>query len=355
MAGCAKRGAIVIDPAAKEIGTVETIFVGSSRAPGLAAEDYRRARSADLSFGRFDISVPDNRRPGTVSMPQESAPNPKTQFVVVSKDLFDGAAGFRHAVNAAIDTSSSRSREAVVFVHGFNTNFAEGLYRQAQMMHDFGWPGLSIQYSWPSAGNVTAYAFDRESALFARDGLERLLDELTMSNVSRITLVGHSMGAQVVMETVRQMAIRGSPAFFRKLDNVVLVAPDIDVDLFRSQYRSFEGKGPAVYVFVSSRDRALRLSSLLRGQRDRLGSIRDGSAIGDLPVTIIDVTDVKDNADRLGHFTPATSPSMIAMINGMGEFGIEMFKDEAEQPGLFDTSISMLQDMTMVVLTPLAR
>jgi esterase/lipase superfamily enzyme len=355
LAGCAQRGSIVFDPEAANFGAVQSVFVASSRAPGLSAQDNPRERSADLSYGRFDISVPPNRLAGTVSMPQESAPNPKTQFLVVSQQWYDDAAGFRRAVNGAITADASRSDEAVVFVHGFNTNLAEGLYRQAQMKQDFGWSGLSIQYSWPSAGNVTAYAFDRESALFARDGLERLLDELTKSEVSRIILVGHSMGAQVVMETLRQMAIRGSPSFQRKLESVVLVAPDVDVDLFHSQFRSFGGASPPVYVFVSGRDRALLLSSLLRGRRDRLGSIVDGSGIEDLPVTMIDVTEIEGNADRLGHFTPATSPSMIAMISGMSAFGIEMFKDEADQPRLFDTTIDVLQNVTTVVLTPLAR
>ena len=104
----------------------------------------------------------------------------------------------------------------MVFVHGFNVNFAEGLYRQAQMSEDFASPGISINYSWPSAGNVSAYAVDRESALIARDGLEDLIGLLGQTRLKRIVILGHSMGAFVVMEAVRQSAIRGGSAGLRQ-------------------------------------------------------------------------------------------------------------------------------------------
>lgn len=352
--GCAQRGAIMFSTDAAEIGSVQSIFVASSRAPGLAAAETPRTRSETLSFTEMRISVPPDRRAGTVTLPRGDPPNPRTQFLVVSADNFDGERPFAAAVDAAASALPLHNREAIVFVHGFNTNLAEGVYRHAQMRHDFGTPGLSVQYSWPSAGSVRAYAFDRESALFARDGLEELLGILTRSKVSRILVVGHSMGAQVLMETLRQMAIRGSPAFFRKLEAVVLVSPDVDIDVFRTQFRPLEKQDLPVYIFVSGRDRALRFSSLLRGQSARLGSMQEMDAVSDLPITVIDISSVEGTADRMGHFTVATSPSMIAMLSGMNEVGITTFQDQVQSPSLFETSINMVQDMTKVVLQPLA-
>lgn len=353
--GCAQRGAIMFYTGESGVGSVHTVLVASTRAPGIDAASSPRTRSEELSFSRFDVSVPPNRRPGTVALPRRIPPDPGTEFLVVSAEALDGERGFAEAVDREVANRPDAEREAVVFVHGFNTNLAEGVYRHAQMRHDFRTPGVSVHYSWPSAGSVRAYAFDRESALFARDGLEALLETLTRTNVSRIVVVGHSMGAQILMETLRQMAIRGSPAFFRKLEAVVLVAPDVDIDVFRTQFRPIESAGRPVYVFVSGRDRALRFSSMLRGQSARLGSMQDLSAVSDMPITVIDVSSVDDTGDRLGHFVVATSPSMIAMISGMNDVGIAMFEDEAHSPSLFETSINAVQDVTKVVLRPLER
>ncbi len=275
--------------------------------------------------------------------------------MTVAAERLRNEAAFIATVNAAVAGKNASEREAMVFVHGFNTNFPESLYRHAQMRHDFQTPGVSITYAWPSAASVRAYGLDRESALFARDGLERLLSLLARTEVSRIILIGHSMGALVVMDTVRQMAIRGSPRFFDKLSAVVLMAPDLDVGVFRTQVRPLAETDVPLYIFVSTRDRALRLSSFLRGGPERLGSIRDLSGVAGLPVVVIDITDVGATSDPLGHFKVATSPAMIALISGMDEVGIEIFRDEERRPNVLETTINVVQGVTEVVLAPLAQ
>ena len=133
-------------------------------------------------------------------------------------------------------------------------------------------------------------------------------------------LVGHSMGAQVVVEALRQMALVGAPEFFGKLYAVVLMSPDVDVDLFRGEVRPLARLDLPWFVFVSSRDRALRMSSFVRGQRDRLGSLADVAEVGDLDMTVIDVSGV-DSVDPLGHETVAASPVMISLIRGLSAYG----------------------------------
>ena len=63
----------------------------------------------------------------------------------------------------------------MIFVHGYNTNFAEGLYRQAQMLQGLRQARASVHFAWPSAASAQGYVFDRESALFSRDALERVM------------------------------------------------------------------------------------------------------------------------------------------------------------------------------------
>jgi esterase/lipase superfamily enzyme len=244
---------------------------------------------------------------------------------------------------------------ATVFVHGFNTTFAEGLYRQAQMRQDFAMPGVSIHFAWPSRGNVRAYATDRESALIARDDLARLLAAVARTDVSGIVLVGHSMGAQIVAESLRQLAIAGAPRVFGKLEYIVLVAPDIDIDLFRTQIAPVRDKDLPIVVFVSDQDRALRMSSLLRGSGERLGSLRDTAAVAGFPITVVVTSRLQGTDDPRGHFKLATSPAMISLVSGMGRLGVETLSDEARASSLFETSINVLQGVTEVVLDPVPR
>jgi esterase/lipase superfamily enzyme len=355
--GCTPRGQITMLPEAGSVGTVHEMLTVTSRGPEDGPGIYSRSRAETLRWGRFNVSVPPEREPGTVSFPDGRTPDPARHFLTVSAQRFADEQAFLAAVNAALARRPAGQREVTVFVHGFNTNFSEGLYRHAQMAHDFRSPGVSVFYAWPSAASVRAYPFDRESALFARDGLERLLDVLSRSNAEKIVPTGHSMGALVVMDTVRQMAIRGSDRSLAKVQAVLLMAPDLDIDVFRTQAAAVAARRVPIYVFVSDRDRALRLSGFLRGQEDRLGSIRDrGRLAGLADVVVVDVTDVQGSAgDPLNHFPVATSPAMIALIAGLDQIGIEMFKDQERQPNVFETTINVVQGVTEVVLQPLVE
>jgi esterase/lipase superfamily enzyme len=353
--GCSPRGAIQLDPSAARTGSVQNILVASTRTPvdGSAVLSGQRARTVE--YLDFAVAAPPERLKGTVTFPRSTPPDPATDFVTTSANRLSDRAAFTAAVNARAARLPRDKREALVFVHGFNTTFAEGLYRQAQISHDFQSQGVSVNYAWPSAGDVRAYAFDRESALFARDGLESSLTALADSTLSSIVVLGHSMGAQVVMDTLRQMAIRGAPSFFHKLSSVVLIAPDLDIDVFRTQVNAMRAYDVPIYIFVSSRDRALRLSSLLRGRsQPRLGSISDSAPLGDLvdggTIRVIDMTDFDANGDPLQHFKAASSPSMIALFSGMGTAGLQMFREGENRPTLLESGILATQEVTGAVL-----
>jgi len=218
------------------------------------------------------------------------------------------------------------------------------------MRHDFAMPGVSVNYAWPSRASVRAYASDRESALFARDGLEATMQALARSSATRIILVGHSMGAFLAMETARQIGLGPDPDLGGKFSAVALIAPDIDLDVFRAQKTRVMGADVPTYLFVSGRDRALQLSSRLRGADRRLGTVTEATEFAGLSVTVIDMTDVGSPGDRLGHFKVATSPTMIAFMSGMDDNGVRMFREEARRPNLFEITVNVVQDVTEVVL-----
>jgi esterase/lipase superfamily enzyme len=352
LAGCTPRGAVTIDRSAAGVGSVERILVATSRTVSTGPEIYGRERSATLGFARLDVSVPPDRAPGTLTFPDDLPADPRTDFLTVDAARIADDAAFAAAVDATLAPRPPDERRILVFVHGFNTNFAEGVYRQAQMLHDFGTPAIGVHYSWPSAADARLYLYDRDSAFYARDGLERLLRLLADSDADRIVVVGHSMGAQVTLEALRQMALTGAPRFFDKLTAVALLSPDVDVDLFRSELTPLATMDIPWIIFVSSHDRALRVSSLLRGRLARLGSLSDPTAIADLDVTIIDMSAVE--GDPLGHSVVASSPVMISLVQGLSQYGPTILAEEEQNTGLAATTIQAVQQVTEVVVSPLA-
>lgn len=355
LGGCGSRGAIAVDPAAAEVGAVQDILVASSRQPAPEGVDFLRGPGEGLSFAQMDVSVPPRRRIGTVSFPDPARPDPERDFLIVDARRIADEQGFVRGVNEALGRLPPSQREALVFVHGFNTNFAEGLYRQAQMRYDFQLPGVSIHYSWPSAARTTSYATDREAVLQARDDLERLIDLLTRTNARRIVVSGHSMGAFLVMEAMRQRALRDHPGSFAKTPLIVLMAPDIDVGVFQRQAQAVADHDVAIYVFTSARDRALRFSAALRGTGARLGALTDPGPLAGLPVTLVDLSAVSDNDDSLNHFKVATSPVMISVVRGLSAYGSTVLSDAARKPGLIEASLGVVQGVTTIALAPVTE
>lgn len=354
LAGCAPRDRVDFLAAPPPGATVLPIHVGTTRAmeetqPGSQALPGR-ARDAVMQFGRYDVVIPPDHQPGDLrraGTPQ--AFDPQRHFSL-SSALQMTPAQFSADLRAELDRVDPAGREVVVFVHGFNTTFIEGVYRVAQLHHDLNLPGASVHYSWPSAGAPLAYVQDRDSALFARDGLEDLLTQLERAGARRILLVGHSMGAHLVMEALRQMAVGRNPVMAR-LAGVVLISPDLDIDLFRAQAIRI-GTLPQPFVIVSSqRDRVLRLSARLTGHRDRLGTLSNADPLADLGVTLIDVSAF---SVAEGHFTVARSPALITLLARLAEVDAAMDAGESGQLPLLPGTILTIQNATQIVLQPAA-
>lgn len=350
LAACAPRGDIRMAPEAAEVGKVRQIFVGTTRADDPVTGDFTGDRAERLAFARYDVSVPPDRETGEIRFTRKSAvPDPRRDFLTVATDRHDSGAQFRSDLARALATNPRGGREAVIFVHGFNNTFAEGVYRIAQLAHDLQLPGVAVHYSWPSAAQPLGYVYDRDSALFARDGLEQLITEVTAAGAERVLLVAHSMGSALTMETLRTMALRGNRGALSRLGGVILMSPDIDVDVFRAQALAV-GKLPQPFViFGSQRDRVLNLSARLTGQDERLGNIRDLTRLADLEVTYLDTGAFAEGA---GHFTVATSPLLIRLLARIDSLNAALAAERAGRTGLLPGVVLTVQNVTGIILSP---
>ena len=117
------------------------------------------------------------------------------------------------------------------------------------------------------------------------------------------------------MEALRENAISGSPDLNGKLGDVMLAAPDIDLNVFRQQLARLDPSH--VSVLVAANDRALSISRTLAGDRPRLGGLdpnnpKDRAALDELGVKAYDLT--AESTGLIGHGTYADAPQAVRTI-----------------------------------------
>jgi esterase/lipase superfamily enzyme len=275
--GCSSRpyGTLVVGPSGPDASKVD-LLVATTRAPVLEPPGvmFGGARGRGLDFADIVVSIPpaDARQPGDVTLPSSLPANPDRDFTILRADRMDLA-----QAKASFDARIRRTpgRRVLIFVHGFNTRFEEAVYRFAQIVHDARVNVAPVLFTWPSGGNVTDYVYDRDSAMYSRDALEAVLQALVKDpNVDSISILAHSMGNYLAIESLRQMSIRDH-GLSPKIRDVMLASPDIDVDVFRRQIAEIDaGPRPAQFtLFLSRDDRALGLSSFLARDSTRLGAL----------------------------------------------------------------------------------
>lgn len=350
LASCSPRAELVQGsaPGARTV----PVFVGTTRRMQAEGQivDAVPGRSERLTLGRYDIAVPPQHRSGTLVVPTpKKTPDPSREFMVADARIYPAPAAFRAGLAQELSRGNG---EAVVFVHGYNNNFAEGLYRFAQMGVDFGLPGTMVHYSWPSRGQVMGYGYDIDSALFARDGLADLLKDVRRAGAKRILLVGHSMGGLITMEALRQLAITHDRATLNLIRGVILISPDVDVDLFRAEAHDIGRLPQPFLIFTSQTDKALGLSAQIRGEAVRIGNLSDISQVADLKVTMIDTAKFDTEG---GHFNVATSPALIQLLRNSKGLASALQGEQARRHDPFASVILGVQNATQIVLSPVEK
>jgi esterase/lipase superfamily enzyme len=276
------------------------VFYATDRAENARGPlDYGPIRGTSLSFGRYVVSVPRDHRLAHIEHPSiwrfEFAENPKKHFVIVSR-----GAETEHAfyADAAAAVAASAGKEVFVFVHGFNVAFLDALYRTAQLAYDLEFSGAPILYSWPSNSSVADYVGDLNNNDWTVPHLKSFLESVaSRTGAKTVHLIAHSMGNRALSNALAQIASSQTSKPRPHFRQVVLTAPDIDVDTFRALAVSLKSTADRVTLYASSNDKALRISKALNGY-PRVGDV-SGSVVIIPGVDTIDVSAV--NTDFIGH------------------------------------------------------
>ena len=351
LAGCSARPTPdVLVPVAHDPSFTYKVhmYVATTRVHGSATdpEAYTAARAKQLNYAELTVSIPRTHKPGQIEWPDQYPADVTRQFVTTEREAIEKPAFLSQVARSA----SASGGSVLVFVHGYNTLYEESVYRFAQIVHDSGFEGTAILFSWPSRGEVTGYLSDREATTYSRDYMEHMLLDLAGEpSVRNINILAHSMGNFLTMEVLRQAKIGGHGDFRGKLGEVVLASPDIDVNVFRTQLDVIGRTKYPLTVLVSGDDKALALSAYLAGD-ERVGAVsaEDAKVIAATEkyrLRVVDLTHVTTPSDSLNHNKFADSGTVLAAI-GKG------LADERAVRQSQGTIITVIENATKPIFGP---
>ena len=333
--------------------------------PTTGALSYGAQRSRFMSFGTIDVAV---------RLPSPSGEKGELKLGAVTETgrFPDGPyraeatpKGFRRAPDVVAahekavaelqaevrkSLAQTQSEEVVFFIHGYNNTFDNAAEATGNICHYLGHDFVCVVLTWPAGGKgvFMGYNVDRESSEFAVADMKKAIRAIAETDgVKAIHLIGHSRGTDVLTSALQQFIIeayasRSSVASQLKVKNVVLFAPDIDIDVAAQKLSGLISDPDAHYgpkknpngvlpqgglhvtVYSSPDDKALGLATFLFGSDLRLGQQNlekpDIKAFGEDEghAGLFDFIQVNGTTDRYGHgyflSNPAVSSDLVAMI-----------------------------------------
>jgi esterase/lipase superfamily enzyme/outer membrane murein-binding lipoprotein Lpp len=256
----------VLEAAGERKRLIPVLFATNRKIDGpavgtLGLQQITDNRSPSLAYEINIIRVPEFHKIGEVERPYD--------FRVFGLSIWKTAESEKkHFVSKYIEgitkeeflslLRNDRDHGAMVFVHGFDNSFSDAIFKTAQIAYDTSFPGVPVTFAWPSKGEITAYDYDRESAVFSRDAFLALLRTMhDDAGLSKIYVIAHSMGNQIVVDALAHAEDAGLSI---SVSELVLAAPDVDRDVFRGMIDRLKKATKGLTLYASSADKALAVS-----------------------------------------------------------------------------------------------
>jgi esterase/lipase superfamily enzyme len=314
------------DDAQQAAWDVVPVFYGTDRVrkdePKRAVYTSDRARKLELGRALVTVpkthQVPNIERPFAIRIPYlnvtiyEQAEDPKQHFTVQELKALDREE-FIALARARIGGSDAFKDQAVVFVHGYNTEFDYALFRTAQMAYDLKFDGAALLYSWPSASGLTGYYYDRESSEqaepYLRDFIELVVKDTGAKSVS---VIAHSMGNVPLLRVLQALGPSLPPGV--RLNQVILAAPDVDRNLFENLAANLRQYGNGITLYCSANDRAMEAARRVAGGIPRAGDVPTEGPLVIAGIDTIDITQTSSDYLALNHSSYAEKSALLKDI-----------------------------------------
>ena len=250
----------------------------------------------------------------------------------------------------------SPRKEVVLFVHGYANTFEDAAFTMGELCHFLGREFVCAIFTWPAGGKKGAlmgYTVAVESSEFAHEDLKKTIRMIADTpGLEKLHLLAHSRGTDVLASALSELQIEGYvsqiPAARRlKLGNVVLLAPDIDIDVAPTKIWKVVsdpglpyGKAPdpavvippapgfKLTVYASQDDKALATSGWLFGSLARLGRVqasmmRPEDMAMARKVALFDVIQVNAVSCFICHSYFVSNPRVSADLIAMIRYGLK--------------------------------
>lgn len=184
------------------------------------------------------------------------------------------------------DTPPEEQKHLTLFIHGYDNDWNAAVTRYdtvAQQMFDS--PNSLeklVLFDWPSKGSLLGYLPDRAEARKTADDLTSVLEELydwmsgkqeaaaeNLDNACRAktSIIAHSMGNYALEYAMNHLWTRKNrPLLVSLMQEVLMVAADVDNDLFRNGENVSHGDGEGLANL------SYRITALYTGRDDVLGA-----------------------------------------------------------------------------------
>lgn len=184
------------------------------------------------------------------------------------------------------ETSLADQKHVTLLIHGYNNSWADAMSLhekvERNMFSGDDSLGICISFDWPSKGCVFEYLPDRAEARKSAAVLEKVLSELYdwMSDKqidaaknwlaacrARTSIIAHSMGNYLLESAMNDTWTRKNrPLLVSLVQELLMVAADVDNDLFRTGETISHGDGEGIANL------SYRVTALYTGRDDVLGA-----------------------------------------------------------------------------------
>ncbi|MFC1832541.1 alpha/beta hydrolase [Thermodesulfobacteriota bacterium] len=157
----------------------------------------------------------------------------------------------------------------ILYIHGYNIDFEKSCRRGALLNRALGLEERLLLFSWPADGNMLKYTWDEADLVWSVPHIAKFLEQLVVTTGdANLDVVAHSLGARGIFQALVRLSYRNSSNFI--LNELVLIAPDIDTDTFRQDLDQLKSVVRRITIYVSENDKALKVSNEVHGN-PRLG------------------------------------------------------------------------------------
>lgn len=255
-----------------------------------------------FQVGICEVSIPRDHKMGELESPEfwrlEFRQDPGKHVVLLHINQLERSEFWK---KIKLHVQKSTKKEILVFVHGFNVTFEDGARRTAQLAYDLGFDGAPILYSWPSQGKLSllGYTTDENNVAWTVPHLKEFLKKISLtSGVSTMHLIAHSMGNRALTAALKSIVTDQKEKVTPRFNELVLMAPDIDSEIFRRDIApAIIKSAERITLYASSNDKALLLSKKFHTY-PRAGQSGDDIIL----IPNMDTIDVSDlDTDLVGH------------------------------------------------------